>query len=51
MNFDINALLASLQAIMAQPTLIKRPLLDIGHERHVGFSAASYASIFNQHTL
>ena len=42
---------AALQAIMAQPTLIKRPLLDIGHERHVGFSAASYASIFNQHTL
>ncbi len=42
---------AALEAIMAQPTLIKRPLLDTGHERHCGFSAASYASIFNQHTL
>jgi arsenate reductase-like glutaredoxin family protein len=41
----------ALQAILEQPTLVKRPLLDIGHERHVGFSAASYASIFNQHTL
>ncbi len=42
---------SALAAIMAQPTLIKRPLLDIGHERHVGFSAATYARILNQHTL
>ncbi|MCP5189594.1 MAG: ArsC family reductase [Pseudomonadales bacterium] len=42
---------AALAAIMAQPTLIKRPLLDTGHERFTGFSAAAYQKIFNQHTL
>ena len=42
---------SALQAIMAQPTLIKRPLLDTGHERFTGFSAANYQKIFNQHTL
>ena len=41
----------ALQAIMAQPTLIKRPLLDVGHERFTGFSAAGYEKIFNRHTL
>ena len=38
-------------AILEQPTLIKRPLLDTGHERFTGFSAANYQKIFNQHTL
>lgn len=37
--------------ILAQPALIKRPLLDIGHQRFVGFSAEHYATIFKQHTL
>jgi arsenate reductase-like glutaredoxin family protein len=37
--------------ILAQPALIKRPLLDIGHQRFVGFSADRYATIFKQHTL
>ena len=41
----------ALTAILEHPTLIKRPLLDTGHERHCGFSAASYQTIFNQHTL
>ena len=41
----------ALQAIMDQPTLIKRPLLDVGHERFTGFSAAGYEKIFNRHTL
>lgn len=41
----------ALPAILAQPTLIKRPLLDTGRERFTGFSAASYQKIFNQHTL
>jgi Spx/MgsR family transcriptional regulator len=41
----------ALAAIMDQPTLIKRPLLDIGHELHTGFSADNYARIFNKHTL
>ncbi len=42
---------SALNAILEQPTLIKRPLLDIGHERHVGFSDGAYQKIFNQHTL
>ena len=42
---------SALAAIMAQATLIKRPLLDTGRERFTGFSAASYQKIFSQHTL
>lgn len=38
-------------AILEHPTLIKRPLLDIGHERHCGFKAEHYASLFQRHTL
>ena len=37
--------------LAAQPTLIKRPLLDIGHQRFVGFNAAMYRTIFKVHTL
>ena len=33
-------------AILAQPTLIKRPLLDTGEACHVGFKADTYATIF-----
>lgn len=47
-NMDSKSALA---AILEQPTLIKRPLLDTGHEYHCGFSAASYDTIFNHHTL
>ena len=39
------------EAILEHPTLIKRPLLDIGHQRFTGFSEKNYQSIFNQHTL
>ena len=42
---------SALLAIMAQPTLIKRPLLDTGRECFTGFSAASYQTIFSKHTL
>lgn len=35
------------KAIMEQPTLIKRPLLDLGNKRCVGFKAADYQAIFN----
>lgn len=42
---------AALAAILQNPTLIKRPLLDTGHELHCGFSPANYAHIFNRHTL
>jgi Spx/MgsR family transcriptional regulator len=38
-------------AIILHPTLIKRPLLDTGHQRFVGFSASNYAKIFNRRTL
>lgn len=38
-------------AILEQPTLIKRPLLDTGSELHVGFSEALYRELFHQHTL
>ena len=41
----------ALAAILAQPTLIRRPLLDTGNQRFVGFSADSYANIFSRHTL
>jgi Spx/MgsR family transcriptional regulator len=37
--------------IITHPTLIKRPLLDTGHQRLVGFSEASYTRILNRHTL
>ena len=42
---------SALTAILAQPTLIKRPLLDTGQERFTGFSVDNYAKIFNRHTL
>lgn len=42
---------AALKTILLHPTLIKRPLLDTGQQRYTGFSAASYAKIFNAHTL
>jgi Spx/MgsR family transcriptional regulator len=37
--------------LAANPTLIKRPVLDIGHQRVVGFSAENYSELFKQHTL
>lgn len=33
--------------ITANPTLIKRPLLDTGKQKHVGFKEAEYNNIFN----
>ena len=39
------------KVILSHPTLIKRPLLDTGQQRFVGFSAANYAKIFNLRTL
>ena len=33
--------------IVANPTLIKRPLLDTGTQCYVGFKDAEYAKIFN----
>ncbi len=37
---------AAVKAIVAQPTLVKRPLLDTGKNRYTGFSTAQYADIF-----
>lgn len=51
---DIRTELNSINAaalLVAQPTLIKRPLLDIGHQRFVGFSETMYRDIFKKHTL
>lgn len=42
---------AARKAVLAHPTLIKRPLLDTGKQRYTGFSAANYTKIFNAHTL
>ena len=39
-------------ALLAEkPTLIKRPVLDIGHQRFVGFDEKSWQTIFKKHTL
>lgn len=37
----------ALEVIVANPTLIKRPLLDTGKQKHVGFKDAEYSKIFN----
>ena len=42
---------SAVAAILTTPTLIKRPLLDTGTQRHVGFNDSSYTKIFTQHTL
>ena len=42
---------SALEAILAEPTLVKRPLLDAGGDYHCGFKEADYQQIFNHHTL
>ena len=42
-NMDASA---ALTTILESPTLIKRPLLDDGKARKVGFKAADYENIF-----
>lgn len=42
-DFDQNAV----QVITANPTLIKRPLLDTGKQHYVGFKESEYSVIFN----
>lgn len=37
--------------MLRHPTLIKRPVLDTGAERHIGFSDGDYRSLFKHHTL
>lgn len=43
-NFDATNAVA---VIVANPTLIKRPLLDTGAQKIVGFREADYHTIFN----
>jgi Spx/MgsR family transcriptional regulator len=37
--------------LVEKPALIKRPVLDIGHQRCVGFDEKSWQDIFRKHTL
>jgi len=37
---------AAIQIMLAKPSIIRRPLLDTGQARHLGFSEAAYAEIF-----
>ena len=48
---DAMSTMTAKAVILAQPTLIKRPLLDTGHSISTGFSEASFDKIFTQHTL
>lgn len=43
---DFNEKNASV-VIAENPTLIKRPLLDTGKQKHIGFKDVEYAKIFN----
>ena len=42
---------SALEQVLEHPTLIKRPLLDTGDSRHVGFKEDGYRKILNKHTL
>ena len=42
---------SALVALLDHPTLVKRPVLDTGHELAVGFKPANYARLFKQHNL
>ena len=35
--------------MLEQPSMIKRPIVDVGRESHVGFSAERYEEIFASH--
>jgi Spx/MgsR family transcriptional regulator len=37
--------------LVKKPALIKRPVLDIGHQRFVGFDEKTWQDIFKKHTL
>jgi len=43
-NFDEKS---AAKIITANPTLIKRPLLDTGEQKYVGFKDTEYSTIFN----
>lgn len=37
----------ALRLMVENPTLIKRPVLDLGNRRHVGFDVKSYLNLFS----
>jgi len=37
---------SAIQLMLENPTLIKRPILDLGNSRHVGFSETQYQELF-----
>jgi Spx/MgsR family transcriptional regulator len=37
---------AAVRVMLEQPAIIKRPLLDLGGERRIGFSPAGYGELF-----
>jgi len=37
---------SAIQLMLENPTLIKRPVLDLGTSRHIGFSEAQYQELF-----
>lgn len=39
---------SALRLMLETPSIIKRPVLDIGESRHVGFRPEQYAQIFNR---
>lgn len=41
----------AVSVILANPTLIKRPVLETADQTLVGFDNASYNALFKQHTL
>jgi Spx/MgsR family transcriptional regulator len=43
--------IAARSAILAHPTLVKRPVLDTGTDLQIGFSEQQYRDIFKKHTL
>ena len=42
---------SALEAVLEHPTLVKRPLIDTGTERAVGFKPELYRALFEKHTL
>ena len=38
----------AIKVMLAEPAIIKRPVLDLGRERRVGFKAEEYAGLWGQ---
>jgi arsenate reductase len=42
---------AAIDLLVAEPTLIRRPVIDTGQEVQAGFTPADYAELLGRHTL